>query len=279
MRKVKERFEPLTYVDIDSSLYQVIKIMTLKRSLAIGVKKNDRNLMKVLTIRDVLKYLIRPRESLNKLLSKDVSFFIKRPRYYTTHSAELITLINLIRDMKYYRLIFVIHEKRKFPIGFLRINELIKLFNYLRSSWYNILSEERYVIKEPIISSNTTMKGCIRRLLESNSTIAIVHRKGKVLGVVDVFNILNCLISEDTSKYIARGNDDYFYYTTCSTVMSKDFDFLSESDDIEDMYDFLENYGYLLVLKNSKSKVLSKFISNGSAFSILKRLLKSGIIV
>ncbi len=268
MKKNEVEVNTIVYCDGDTPLLNAINLMIEKQTFVIGVKRGKRITKKVLTIRDILKELSRRRTSLWTILNESISKLAKNPRYVirklTTHEIG-----NLIKSMRSYRPIFILREG--YPYGFLLVDNLLKLFSNYKSLWYNIISEYS-LPNEPLLSPNTTLKSCIRKLLECNSFVAVVYRKGKVLGMIEAYRVLESLVSKNCMKHLARGEDDYFYHTTCSTIMNRDYDFVYEDEDIEDMYDFLEEYGYLLVL--TKTKRLSKFLSNGTAFNTLKKILR-----
>ena len=101
-----------------------------------------------------------------------------------------------------------------------------KLYEYLRRTIdltpvIASLSSRKY--PELMVAPNTMVKTVIKKFIKYGQGPVIIHRRGKVLGVVTPLNLLRALTDTDTMEKIEEGVDEYFLNAPITTFASKNY--------------------------------------------------------
>ena len=258
----------LPEVERDTTLIELLEVMTRKETdLALVTQRGDH--LGVVSLENILLHMLEFRRRLSDILNEGVGSFTTPPKYVLSHEADHDELRQIILEMEAYEPIFIIKDER--PIAVMTLSNMLSSLSFIKPLFCEIIAYSRSL--GTLVAPNTSIKGCIKRMVEDNSKHAIVHRKGKVLGLINYLDIVNCLTSKDTLGYIKAGVDDYFFYTTCSTVMKRNFEYLVIGD-YDKAYQMLVSNEYLIVLDSHRGKRLIKFMSVGNAFVLLQETLK-----
>jgi len=258
----------LLEVNEDITLIKLLKAMIDNGVDLVSVMQNNKSLG-IVSFENILLYMLESGERLNDILNRHARDFTTPPRYILNHEVDHDELRRVILSMESYEPLFVVENDHL--VAVITLGDMLSSLSFVKPLLCEAVTRSRKL--GTLVAPNTTIKGCVKRMIRDNSKQAVVHRKGRVLGLINQFDIMNCLISSNTLDHIRLGIDDYFFHATCSTIMRRNFEYLLAGN-YERAYQMLLNKEHLVVLDSHSSKRLVKFISVNSAFILLKEALK-----
>ena len=257
---------PLLELDASETLASLLARVAETKSY-VALVTSSGGCVGTVSLRGALSFLLKYSSSLSEALAERVESLAEEPRYVLSADAGLDDLRRLILRMRGYEPVVVLRGDR--PVATITLGDMLTSLSFVRSSISAAVSRARSL--GPLVAPNTTLKGCLARMLEEGARHAAVHRKGKVLGVVGFLDIVGCLMSRSTLRHVELGVDGYFFYVTCSTIMRRRFNFVVRGE-YESAYDLLRRDEYLVVVDDGRRLV--KFLSDAEAFALLQRVLR-----
>jgi len=258
----------LPKVNEETILLKLLRVMINNKTNLVLVTREDKGLG-MLSLEDVFLYMIESGRRLIDILNMCAGDLMSFPKYVLNFEADHDELRRVILKMEAYEPILVV--KNGSFVAAVTLKDMLLSLSFIKPLLHRAIVRSRRL--GTLVAPNTSLKGCISKMIEDKSKHAVVHRKGRVLGLISYLNIVNCLVSSDTLEHIRLGVDGYFFYTTCSTVMERNFKYLIVGD-YSNAYQILADNEYLIVLDDDRSRRLVKFISSNSAFILLREALK-----
>jgi len=218
---IEDRF--IGHVGEDCVVFEALKKAAQEglRVLLIRGKRGP-EIRGVVTLRSLLAAMVKGDEPLKETLRLPVTAAKVKAHKVKVYTTD--TLLSLLGHIKRRWLGAVpLYSTNNEIVGILTYR---KLYEYLGrtidlTSLIASLSSRKY--PELMVAPNTMVKTVIRKFVKYRQGPIIIHRRGKVLGVVTPLNLLKALTDTDTMEKIEEGIDEYFLNAPITTFASKDY--------------------------------------------------------
>jgi len=246
--------ECVSYVNEASEVADALRKLVKGNLIALLIRKvNNYKISGLITQISPLNTLSKFTLPLKRFLTSPIS--IIKVKSYRTKVYTTDTLIKLLTYIRRHKLATVV------PL-YATANEIMgvvtyrKIYEYLRkltdlTPIITSLSSKKY--PELMVSPNTMAKTVIRKLARYGSYPVIVHRKGKVLGVVRPLDLLRQFLEEDVLNMIDKGIDEYFLNAPITVFASRDYPSSTlEGFRVDEVHRALLSHGYILTLSSNR---------------------------
>lgn len=263
-------FEPIIKVPENERLEETLKLMMEKAARTALVYDGNGLFQGPVYLHEVLELMYLSSRPIIEMLSLKTGTFVNHTYRLVDANSRRSLLLKEAAGLKAWENMFLASDGE--VEGALGLRGLATLLNRLKPSWgYDLYSLMGQL--DVFLAPNTTIKGVMRELANSGAGVMVVHRRGKALGIIDEFTVLETLLEEETIKRIRQMDEDYFYYTTVATVMNREFPWILESWGVEKMTRMISQHGYLLALKNAETRCIAVFVSDRTVINMINQAI------
>jgi|GEM_PF-1677427 len=255
-----EGARPLIYrripqISVKNNIYNLIYRMIMIESNLISVYQEN-NFIGVIFLEDVLNLLISAK-SIREVLTYSISKILSKnfPRIELYSSID--ELIELLKDIDQYSPIIVFDKED--VLGYIYVRELIDNLIDKKYIWIKFLVKIGSIKLFRFLSvrPNSTVKSVIKLFKKYRVSMVPVTWRGRVKGIITQKMLAQMLLKREVLDKIKAGVNGYFLDTTCTTIMDRNFPYLSERDlSIEAILDSVKREGFSIILSQDERKII-----------------------